>query len=184
MNNKFYIASEKILVSSIFSVFVTLSMAYLFNIIYLIGDSRQLGPLFIGILIGTFFYSIFGSFLNKFAFVYCFIISFISLVLVFYILYSTNMIIGNEYLFIISFLITSPIMPVTQFFERKIKIKNRIIISAIASIIFVILILIFAILYEISGQTILPLGISVFGYLSLIIFVIMAVHKGGNVNGN
>ncbi len=166
----------------IFSLFVTLTSSYSMNLIYLIGDSRLLLPLFSGILIGTLLFAISGSFFKKYSFVSGIIIAMIAIILANYVIYITDMVINSIDLFLVSLLVTSPIMPISQFFEYGLYIKKKLVYSIAASIIFIALITIFAFLYEMSGQTILPLGISIFGYASLIIFLIM-IFKRDEKNG-
>ena len=172
--------------STIFSLFLVLTISYFLNIIYSIGDPRQLDSLFEGIVAGSFIYSILGSFFEKKSIGIGLIITGISITISAYLLYSQSLIITNEELFLISFLVTSPILPITLFFENKFSVKKslKVLFSIISSALFILFILIFAILYEKSGQTILPLGISFFAYISIFISILLLIKKEKGVDLN
>jgi len=172
--------------STVFSVFSVLTISYFMNIIYLIGDPRQLDSLFEGIVAGSFIYSILGSFFGKKSIWIGLIITGISITISAYLLYSQSLIITNEDLFLISFLVTSPILPITIFYENKFSVKKslKVLFSIILDALFILFILIFAILYEKSGQTILPLGISFFAYISIFISVLLLIKKYKGVDLN
>jgi hypothetical protein len=168
--------------SSIFSVFASLALAYSLNLIYLIGDERQEPFLFLGIIIGALIYSLMGSIKVKNILFISLLISIISYLIALYLIFSNDMMIDNNMLFIASFLITSTIMPSNVFFNSRLSLKSssRILFSLIISALFILIILIFAIIYTISNQTVLPYGILFFAILSIIISIIL-FWKSGDV---
>ncbi|MEM0185386.1 MAG: alkaline phosphatase family protein [Thermoplasmata archaeon] len=164
---------------SIVSTFLILTIAYSINLIYLIGDERQEFPLFLGIILGSILFS-YGGMIAKRKFIpYGIVISLLLIMAALLIILYNSFVINNTELFLISFMIISPLLPIVQLFNsNNMTIKSRILFSTITFLIFMLFIFTFSIAYTLSSQTILPIGVSIFGYVSIILSIAL-IFKGG-----
>lgn len=167
--------------SALFSIFAVLTVAYSLNLIYLIGDERQNLPLFLGLILGSLIFSLLAS--VKRVLIPDILVAALSVSVAAYLIFSKSMVIDNLELFISSFLITSPLMPVNAYFIRyREKFTVRLSFSILTTAFFLIIIAAFAIFYMYSNQTILPLGISVFAYTSIALSLLLIYRRLEKVN--
>jgi len=167
--------------SALFSIFAVLTVAYSLNLIYLIGDERQNLSLFLGLILGSFIYSLLGS--VKKVLIPGILLAALSVSIAAYMIFSKSMVIDNLELFISSFFITSPLMPMNAYFSRyREKFTVRLSFSILTTAFFLVIIAAFAIVYMYSNQTILPLGISVFAYTSIALSFLLTWRGRKKVN--
>jgi hypothetical protein len=164
---------------SFLSVFAVLSFLYSANVIYLIGDDSQLLPLFEGIISGAIIYTIIGAVLIKRKKYAGFLLATVLTIVSFAIIVVQNMVINNFLLFIVSFLISSSIVPVMQFIGilSRYRKYSLIVLLACSVILYLILFLILANSYESSGQSYLPLYLSYPAYISLVLLVVLYLSR-------
>lgn len=167
--------------SALFSIFAVLTVAYSLNLIYLIGDERQNLPLFMGLIFGSLVFSLLAS--VKRVLIPGILLAALLVSVTAYLIFSKSMVIDNLELFISSFFITSPLMPVIAYFSgHREKFTVRLYFSILSMTFFLIIISAFAIFYMYSNQTILPLGISVFAYTSIALSLLLIYRRLEKVN--
>ncbi|MGC8497046.1 MAG: hypothetical protein ACP5NL_03505 [Thermoplasmata archaeon] len=166
-----------ILFGSLLSVFLVLTAAYITNLVYMIGDYPEIIPLLIGIIAGAIVFSIAGAFLRERKYMnilYTAIFSVVIIVISDLILNVYSFTNPDSVILISGFLINSPYafaVEISNYLSKTEKLKNKLIASIVMAVLAIIIIVIFAIIYEKAGQTILPQGISIFAYLILIVFI-------------
>ncbi len=173
-------AINAILFSSIQESFIALTLAYFLNVIYLIGDTRQLIPLLLGLVIGTVIFSsvsIFSSNNQRKNFILKAIIVVILLLIVIFMV--ANLLIFNTWyqysnliLALIGGMIISPILLVQNYSREIFEIDGRsfkAIVFSISSLLMLIIILIFSELYELGGQMGLSIKIEVYGGITILL---------------
>ncbi|MEM3749157.1 MAG: hypothetical protein QXV43_05605, partial [Thermoplasmata archaeon] len=135
--------------------------------------------LFLGIILGSILFS-YGGMIAKRKFIpYGIVISLLLIMVALLIILYNSFVINNTELFLISFMIISPLLPIVQLFNsNNMTIKSRILFSTITFLIFMLFIFTFSIAYTLSSQTILPIGVSIFGYVSIILSIAL-IFKGG-----
>ncbi len=167
-------------ITTIFSVSVIFVMAYGSSFIYLIGYTNQLLPLFEGIIAGVVVFSFAGSFIGgrNLRFLYGSVAASVILFAVFLaILRLTLMVVPNDLLTLLAFMITSVYMPVTGFAMSFFPISRarRIVEPAISAVAGIVSIAYIAILYEASGQNNLAFITGILSYLSIITLVMLSI---------
>ena len=187
-NRKIGLKAFSIIFGSLFSVFLLLTAVYITNLIYSIGDYSEVPPILIGIIVGTLLFSILGAFLNERRIintVYTAIIS-VAIVIIAYIIitYMNTLLDPNIAIMSSGFLINSPYMftvEISNYIAETSKLKFKIISSIIIASTAIIIIFAFAIFYMNSNQTALPLGVSIFSYITLILLItLLAYSKKGS----
>ncbi len=173
-------AINAILFSSIQESFIALTLAYFFNVIYLIGDTRQLIPLLLGLVIGTIIFSSLSIFSKNYQRKnYMFEAITVVTLLLISILMVTNLLIFNAWyqysnliLALIGGMIISPILLVQNYSREIFEIDGRsykAIVFSISSLLMLVIILIFSELYELGGQMGLSMKIEVFGGITILL---------------
>ncbi len=167
-------------ITTIFSVSIIFVMAYGSSFIYLIGYTNQLLPLFEGIIAGVVVFSFAGSFIagRNLRFLYGSVAASAILFAIFLaILRLTLMVVPNNLLTVLAFMITSVYMPVTGFAMSFFPISRtrRIIDPAISAVAGIVSIAYIAILYEASGQNNLAFITGLLSYLSIITLAVLSV---------
>ncbi|PYB67530.1 hypothetical protein DMB44_08925 [Thermoplasma sp. Kam2015] len=158
-----------IIAFSIYAGFTILAIAYAFNIIYLIGDPRQLVPLLEGLIPGAFIFSIAGYYLMNKSTLFSFSIALFGVILAFLIIYDLHMVLDYAFLGMVSFLVTSPLALISRYLSgRSLTRRGRgISMPIIVSTLFLLEVVAVAVLYEKSGQTNLAVQLSVLAYVSI-----------------
>jgi hypothetical protein len=170
-----------ILLGSLLSVFLVLTVAYITNLIYLIGDYPEIIPLLVGIIAGAVVFSVAGAFLNERKYMnilYTAICSAATIIIAGLILNIYSIVNPDSVIMIVGFLINSPYavaVEISNYLSKTEKLKNKLIASVIIALLAIIFVVIFAIIYEKTGQTILPQGISIFAYLILLAFIVILI---------
>ncbi len=171
-----------VIFSTIFSVSIFLSLSYLMNIIFLIGDNPQLIPLFSGIVLGTITFVFLGSFIKSDwnTILGGAIISIALYIISYIILLTFHNVFQDYWLAIISFMLTSTFLPVMLsvrfYFNLEFNKIQKIIFFLSSSILAIILTFIIAIYYISSGQTSMPqelISVDTISIILLFIYVIM-----------
>lgn len=171
-----------LLLGSLLSVFLVLTAAYTVNLVYLIGDYPELMPLLEGIISGALLFSIAGAFIKgKYRnILYTALVSIAAIVIAYIIIDLYSFVNPDGVIMAAGFLVNSPNMVAVEasnYLANVEKLRTRFLRALLIAVISIFLILFFAIIYEDSGQTILPLGNSIFGYLTLIPLLILLAYS-------
>jgi Kef-type K+ transport system membrane component KefB len=139
-------------------------------------------PLLIGIIAGAIIFSVIGAFLNerkKVNIVYTAIMSIVTIAIAYMILYFYSFVNPNAVIMCVGLLINSPysvFVEASNYISKNSKLKNKIPVAIIIAVIGIILVLLFAIIYENSGQTIFPQGVFISALITLIALVILLFY--------
>ncbi len=165
------------MVFSIYAGFTILAIAYAFNIIYLIGDPRQLVPLLEGLIPGAFIFSIAGYYLRGNSTLFSFSIALLGVILAFLIIYGLHMVLDYAFLGMVSFLVTSPLALISRYLSGRFLTRRGrgISMPIVVSILFLLEVVAVAVLYEKSGQTNLAVQLSVLAYVSIALAALILI---------
>ncbi|MEM3363868.1 MAG: hypothetical protein QXR21_06200 [Thermoplasmatales archaeon] len=174
-----------IIFSSIQEIFLILSFGLAFDIIYLIGDTRQLYPLLEGLITGAVFFALlstlFGRDTNKRIIVFA-VASAVLLLISFMISYLFHLGFGygiqNDLLFVLGIGVSSVILPVQQYTYRIFLIENKAtkgLTSGTSSIAMIIGIVVFSVIYERAGQIMLPRMVEELGAIAIVLTIFEAL---------
>lgn len=182
-----------LLITSLFGTSIVITAGYVSQYISLIGYNTQLIPLFSGLLVGIFLFSVAGALVGKrlnHGIVYGVFISAFLFIAVFETIAVENFVIANNLLVILSVFISSGYMPVTAFvidnMFPEMGLRSRTLFAIFASVLSLIVVVLVALIYELSGQDTMTTEITLVGAMSillLLIFYIQAARKGA-VQGN
>jgi hypothetical protein len=168
---------------SLFSTALLLSYAYASQLIYTIGDVRQLGPLFLGVVVGAVLYSLvafllkptYGLLLTATA------VSSVLLTAAYLMMVRYSFVLDGTIILVVTLMLTSIYLPVGIFLDlgRPAHLTGgRAILGVSQSLLSILFILLFSIYYEETGQLNFYFGPLIFLLLSLIsFFVILAVNQ-------
>lgn len=165
---------------SFFSTALLLSFGYSSQLVYTIGDIRQLDPLLLGIIVGSVFFSLVG-YLSRPTWLILSVETLVSLLLLgaAYALMAVNSLILDETLIlVISLLMTSVCAPVGTILRLRrgsYSIPSRAAFGIIQATLLVLFVLFYSIYYETSGQVDFFVGPLVFLFLSFVSFLVLAV---------
>lgn len=188
INNIVKIVSVSIF-ASVQESFIVLFLGYLFNVIYLIGDTRQLIPLLSGLIIGTFTFTIIATIQKKFtskAIGFEVAVIVFSVIMAWYVMsellvFNSDFQYSNLILTVEGILIASPIIFIQHYAQSIFHIIRptiKAIEASLSSAMMVLIVIIFAFLYERGGQELLPMRIELMGLFSIILtFLGMRIMK-------
>lgn len=168
------------LITTVFGVFLTIASGSLISYIPVIGDPRQLVPLLTGLIAGVLIFTIGGSVGNMKVKRLTEIGSGMSLVLiaaVYFILRADDFTVPMSELPVLSALLCSPFLPAVSFtydsllFKRS--MKFRVLFAVISSVFSLVIIILVALLYELSGQAVMPIELILLGSVSIVLLVLL-----------
>ncbi|MEM0135240.1 MAG: hypothetical protein QXU18_08465 [Thermoplasmatales archaeon] len=166
--------------ASLFTTGIVLTFGYATQLIYTVGDTRQLTPIFAGLIIGTIIFSLVGT-LIKFTrknLLSLTLLSGIFLIAAFAIIYVNSLVISNSNLFLIAFLIGSPAMAVSQLvgsLVQPISTLRRAIFGSVQAVLIITFIFVYALEYELRGQVALYIGPLIFLIISLLYLALIKI---------
>lgn len=166
--------------STIQESFIALALAYFLSLIYLIGDTRQLTPLLLGVIVGAIIFILASTFLGDFRkgkFVAEVIVVVILLSISGYLVAGLIFIhTGYQYsdliLAVIGAMIISPVVLIQHYSQEIFSIKriiSKAAVSSISSVLMILIILVFSVIYEEGGQTMLSEKVEVVGIIALLL---------------
>lgn len=164
--------------ASLLTVGIILSFGYASGLIYSIGDSRQLPHIFLGLVAGTLVFSVVGFIIGKSTknLVITTIISSALLGVAYAVIAVDTLVVDDFSLFIISILISSPSMPVSQLLahpRQRITTWKNLMSGIVQAVLVIFLIFIYAYEYELKGQVDLFIGPLLFLVISVIYTLIL-----------
>lgn len=170
------------LVGSLFSTGLILTYGYASQLIYTIGDTRQLDPLLLGIIIGAFLYSLIGYVIKSalYTLVAGLSISAILLAIAYGFMLINSFAIGSTGLLLVGLMLTSIFLPVSvsmRIGTARYSIVSKIVFGIIQASLSILFIVLYAFYYEITRQVNLFLGPLIFLLLSAIAFSILSFKR-------
>lgn len=160
------------LTASLFSTGVLLTYGYASQMIFTVGDVRQLEPLFLGVIVGVLFFSLLSYVLraDRRYLGAGVIVSVILLVSAYAIIVVNNWVLGGTLLLVISIMMTSVYLPVSTFVNldrNEFSFGARMVFGILQSVFSILFILVYAVYYELTGQMNFYIGPVIFLLLSL-----------------
>jgi len=163
---------------SFFSVGILLSFAYSSQLVSTIGDTRQLGPLFLGIVAGSVLFSLVGYLTRATWATLSFETLAASLLLVasYIIMVVNSLILGGTLILIISLSMTSILAPVgtiLRLHKGGYSVPERVAFGVTQAVLSVLFVFVFALYYETGGEADFFVGPLILLILSLVSFSIL-----------
>jgi hypothetical protein len=165
---------------SFFSTALLLSFGYSSQLVYTIGDVRQLDPLLLGIIAGSIVFSLVG-YLSRPTWLVISVETLVSLLLLggsYALMVANSLILDGTLILVISLLMTSVCAPVGTILRLRrgsYSIPSRALFGIIQAVLLVLFVLFYSIYYETVGQVDFFIGPMIFLLLSFVSFVILAV---------
>jgi hypothetical protein len=164
---------------SFFSTALLLSFGYSSQLVYTIGDTRQLDPLLLGIIAGSIFFSLVG-YMSRPTWLTISVETLVSLLLLgvaYALMVANSLILDGTLILVISLLMTSVCAPVgTMLRVRRgsYSVPSRAVFGVTQAVLLVLFVLFYSIYYETGGQVDFFVGPMVFLLLSFASFLVLA----------
>ena len=170
--------------AAIFTSGVVLTYGYASGLIFSIGDTRQLTPIFTGIIIGSIIFSLSGFLLKSSLqnLLSLTVLTVILLVASSVIIYLNSLVLNSTNAMIVSILMGSPAMAISQLLRSRSEVFSRVarlVFGAVQGILIIIFIFVYAVIYELQGQVNLYLGPLIFLVVSLVYLTVTRMILGG-----
>ena len=159
--------------AAIFTSGVVLTYGYASGLIFSIGDTRQLIPIFTGIIIGSIIFSLIGFLLKSSLqnLLSLTVLTVILLVASSVIMYLNSLVLSSTNAMIVSLLMSSPAMTISQLLRGRSEVFSRVarlVFGAVQGILIIVFIFVYALIYELQGQVNLYQGPMIFLVVSLV----------------
>ena len=170
--------------AAIFTSGVVLTYGYASGLIFSIGDTRQLTPIFTGIIIGSIIFSLSGFLLKSSLqnLLSLTVLTVILLVASSVIIYLNSLVLNSTNAMIVSILMGSPAMAISQLLRSRSEVFSRVarlVFGAVQGILIIVFIFVYALIYELQGQVNLYLGPLIFLVVSLVYLTVTRMILGG-----
>ena len=170
--------------AAIFTSGVVLTYGYASGLIFSIGDTRQLTPIFTGIIIGSIIFSLIGFLLKSSLqnLLSLTVLTVILLVASSVIIYLNSLVLNSTNAMIVSLLMGSPAMAISQLLRSRSEVFSRVarlVFGAVQGILIIVFIFVYALIYELQGQVNLYLGPLIFLVVSLVYLTVTRMILGG-----
>ena len=170
--------------AAIFTSGVVLTYGYASGLIFSIGDTRQLTPIFTGIIIGSIIFSLIGFLLKSSLqnLLSLTVLTVILLVASSVIIYLNSLVLNSTNAMIVSILMGSPAMAISQLLRSRSEVFSRVarlVFGAVQGILIIVFIFVYALIYELQGQVNLYLGPLIFLVVSLVYLTVTRMILGG-----
>ena len=157
---------------------IVFTFGYATGVIFTIGDTRQLIPVFAGIIVGSILFSIVGFVIksNKLNLLTLTLLSVLFLLVAYVIVFLNSLVIDNTNFLIIAFLMSSPAMAVSQLTglsSKSYSVLSKVSFGAVQAVFIILLVFVFSIEYEMYGQINLYFGPLLFLLLSIIYLAVL-----------
>ena len=157
---------------------IVFTFGYATGVIFTIGDTRQLIPVFAGIIIGSILFSVAGFVIkaNKLNLLTFTLLSGLFLAVAFVIIFLNSLVIDATNFLIIAFLMSSPAMPVAQLMKLSSKsysILSKVGFGTLQGVLTILFVFVFSVEYELHGQVNLYFGPLIFLLLSIIYLAVV-----------
>ena len=167
---------------SVFSTALLFLFAYWSQLVNTIGDTRQLGPLLLGIIVGSVIFSLVGwlSRPTSFALSIETIVAMFLLVSSYALMTTDSLVLDGTAILITSFALTSvsaPVGTMLRLYRENYSVPARAAFGALQGVLSILFILVFSIYYETNGQVDFFIGPLVLLAISLVSFLILSRVK-------
>ena len=180
--------SNAVIFSSIQESFIALAMGYLLSVIYLIGDTRQLTPLLVGIIAGTVVFTVISTVSGRFErrkffveiLVVAVLLSVSGYIVADFLVFHTGYQYSDLFLAIIGAMIISPVILLQHYSQLLFgvnRISSKAIVSSISSVLMIVIIVVFAYVYEKAGQTMLSEKVELIGAVNIALVIIEIIAR-------
>ena len=171
--------------AAIFTSGVVLTYGYASGLIFSIGDTRQLTPIFTGIIIGSIIFSLIGFLLKSSLqnLLSLTVLTVILLVASSVIIYLNSLVLNGTNAMIVSLLMGSPAMAISQLLRSRSEVFSRVarlVFGAVQGILIIVFIFVYAVIYELQGQVNLYLGPLIFLVVSLVYLTVTRMILSGS----
>ncbi|MCL4412824.1 MAG: hypothetical protein M1526_05680 [Candidatus Thermoplasmatota archaeon] len=171
--------------AAIFTSGVVLTYGYASGLIFSIGDTRQLTPIFTGIIIGSIIFSLIGFLLKSSLqnLLSLTVLTVILLVASSVIIYLNSLVLNSTNAMIVSLLMGSPAMAISQLLRSRSEVFSRVarlVFGAVQGILIIVFIFVYAVIYELQGQVNLYLGPLIFLVVSLVYLTVTRMILSGS----
>ena len=171
--------------AAIFTSGVVLTYGYASGLIFSIGDTRQLTPIFTGIIIGSIIFSLIGFLLKSSLqnLLSLTVLTVILLVASSVIIYLNSLVLNSTNAMIVSILMGSPAMAISQLLRSRSEVFSRVarlVFGAVQGILIIVFIFVYAVIYELQGQVNLYLGPLIFLVVSLVYLTVTRMILSGS----
>ena len=171
--------------AAIFTSGVVLTYGYASGLIFSIGDTRQLTPIFTGIIIGSIIFSLIGFLLKSSLqnLLSLTVLTVILLVASSVIIYLNSLVLNSTNAMIVSLLMGSPAMAISQLLRSRSEVFSRVarlVFGAVQGILIIVFIFVYAVIYELQGQVNLYLGPLIFLVVSLVYLTVTRMISSGS----
>lgn len=171
--------------AAIFTSGVVLTYGYASGLIFSIGDTRQLIPIFTGIIIGSIIFSLIGFLLKSSLqnLLSLTVLTVILLVTSSVIIYLNSLVLNGTNAMIVSLLMGSPAMAISQLLRGRSEVFSRVarlVFGAVQGILIIVFIFVYALIYELQGQVNLHLGPLIFLVVSLVYLAVTRMVLSGS----
>jgi hypothetical protein len=163
---------------SLFSTALLFLFAYWSQLVNTIGDTRQLGPLFLGIVAGSILFS-FAGYLTRSTWLTISLETIVALLLLvssYVVMAANSLVLGGTLILVISFAMTSvsaPVGTMLRFRRQNYSVPARVMFGATQAVLSILFVLVFSIYYETTGQINFFIGPLILLVLSLVSFLIL-----------
>jgi hypothetical protein len=168
--------------ASFFSTAVLLSYGYASQLVYTIGDTSQLDPLFLGVVLGSILFSVAGFVARSTwrVLLYETIIASVLLAASYAAMVADSLVLGGTLIFVVSLSMTSVSAPagtLLRLSREAYSVRARALLGAAQAGITILSIFVFALYYEENGQLNFFIGPMIFLVISLVCFLILLRAK-------
>jgi len=167
---------------SIFCSALLFLFAYWSQLVNTIGDTRQLGPLFLGIVMGSMIFSLVGWLSRSTWFTLSLetIVALLLLVSSYALMTADSLVLGGTTILVTSFALTSVSAPVgtaLRLYRENYSVPTRSAFGVLQGVLSILFVLVFSVYYETNGQVNFFIGPLVLLAVSLVCFLILSRVK-------
>jgi len=167
---------------SIYSTALLFLFAYWSQLVNTIGDTRQLEPLLLGIIMGSVIFSLVGwlSRPTSFALSLETIVAILLLISSYALMTADSLVLNGTTILISSFALTSisaPVGTMLRLYRENYSVPTRAVFGVSQGVLSILFVLVFAIYYETNGQVNFFIGPLVLLVISLVSFLILSRVK-------
>lgn len=164
---------------ALFSTGVLLWFGYASQLVDTIGDTRQLGPLFLGVVAGSIIFSLIGYFVRASTTPVAVgtVAALLVLAISYVVMADESFVLDGALTFAVSFAMTSPLAPIgmaLRLFREEYSRAVRVLMGATQALLTILLVFVYAFYYETNGQLDFYQGPLVMLALSIAAFLVLS----------
>ncbi len=166
--------------ASLFTTGIVLTYGYASGLIFSIGDTKQLIPIFLGIILGSVVFSLLGFVirLGVAGLIYVTAISVVLLAASYVLIIINSLALNSIEMVVVAFLMGSPATPVSLLVRNKSRDfsrSTRLMFGSLQAMLVILFIFAYSLIYELQGQVNLYLGPLIFLVISLLYLLVAKV---------